>query len=69
MEGYFLAGNLNKSDRYSAQEMWNELTRLVEEGSLEETDIPKVSTIQNWIARYAAQHKQNMAQAVADRNE
>lgn len=36
--------------------------KLAEEDSLEETDIPKVSTIQNWIARYAAQHKQNMAQ-------
>ncbi|GBB96390.1 hypothetical protein RclHR1_02740021 [Rhizophagus clarus] len=39
LEGYFLAGNLNKSDRYSTQKMWSELTQLVEEGSLEETDI------------------------------
>jgi hypothetical protein len=73
LEGYFLAGNLDKSNRYSAQEMWNELTKLVKEGSLEENDIPKVSTIQNWIARYAAQHKQNMAQrasqSVIHRNE
>jgi hypothetical protein len=61
LEGYFLAGNLDKSDRYNAQEMWIELTKLAEEDSLEETDIPKVSTIQNWIARYAAQYKQNMA--------
>ncbi|POG78478.1 hypothetical protein GLOIN_2v1812351 [Rhizophagus irregularis DAOM 181602=DAOM 197198] len=30
LEGYFLAGNLNKSDRYSVQEMWNELTKLAE---------------------------------------
>ena len=42
--------------------MFDELTKLVEEGSLEETDVPKVLTIQNWIARYAAQHRQNMAQ-------
>ena len=53
---------MNKSDRYNAQEMWNELIKLTEEGSLEETDIPKVLTIQNWISRYAAQHKQNMVQ-------
>ncbi|RGB22929.1 hypothetical protein C1646_775284 [Rhizophagus diaphanus] len=33
LEGYFLAGNLDKSDRYSAQEMWNELTKLVEEAN------------------------------------
>ncbi|CAB4415431.1 unnamed protein product [Rhizophagus irregularis] len=44
-EGYFLAGNLNKSDRYTALEMWNELTKFAEEGSLEEIDIPRVSTI------------------------
>ena len=49
--------------------MWNELTKLAEEGSLEETDIPKVQTIQNWIARYAAQHKQSMAQRLVTANE
>ncbi|PKC69824.1 hypothetical protein RhiirA1_439776 [Rhizophagus irregularis] len=32
--------------------MWNELTKLAEKGRLEETDIPKVSTIQNWIIRF-----------------
>ena len=30
------------------QKRWNELTKLVKKGSLEETDIPKVSTIQNY---------------------
>ncbi|RIA79598.1 hypothetical protein C1645_840308 [Glomus cerebriforme] len=62
--GKRITENLDKSDRYSTQEMWNELTKLVEKDSLEENDILKVSTIQNWIARYAAQHKQNMAQRV-----
>ncbi|CAG8852224.1 41793_t:CDS:1, partial [Gigaspora margarita] len=65
LEGYFLVGNANKSERYSAEEMWKELMELVKIGSLEESDIPKVSTIQNWIARYAAQHKQQTAQMIS----
>ncbi|RIB05182.1 hypothetical protein C2G38_2220385 [Gigaspora rosea] len=61
LEGYFLAGNINKSDRYSAEDMHNELIELVKIGSLEESDVPKVSTIQNWIGRYATQYKQKIA--------
>ncbi|CAG8754993.1 2310_t:CDS:2, partial [Dentiscutata erythropus] len=64
LEGYFLASNANKSERYSAEEMHKELIDLAKEGSLEKNDIPKVSTIQNWIARYAAQHKQKMAKMI-----
>ncbi|CAG8606057.1 40541_t:CDS:2 [Gigaspora margarita] len=62
LEDYFLLGNTNKSDKYSAEEMRKELIELVKVGNLEESDIPKVSTIQNWIARYAMQHKQKTAQ-------
>ncbi|RIB00827.1 hypothetical protein C2G38_2232810, partial [Gigaspora rosea] len=61
LEGYFLAGNINKSDRYTAEEMHTELLELVKTGNLEESDVPKVSTIQNWIGRYATQHKQKIA--------
>ncbi|CAB4404485.1 unnamed protein product [Rhizophagus irregularis] len=35
---------------------------LVEEGILEEEEIPKVSTISNWIARYAQTHHKLKAQ-------
>ncbi|RIB07417.1 hypothetical protein C2G38_2046015 [Gigaspora rosea] len=62
--GYFLVGNANKSEKYSAEKMWKELMELVKIGNLKESDIPKVSTIQNWIARYVAQHKQKIAQKV-----
>ncbi|CAG8840170.1 28464_t:CDS:2, partial [Gigaspora margarita] len=41
LEGYFLAGNADKSDRYTAEEMYNELLELVKAGSLEESDVPK----------------------------
>ncbi|CAG8811575.1 43673_t:CDS:2, partial [Gigaspora margarita] len=60
LEEYFLVGNANKSDRYSAEKMQKELIELVKIGSLEKSDVPKVSTIQNWIARYVMQHKQKM---------
>ncbi|PKC13739.1 hypothetical protein RhiirA5_372007, partial [Rhizophagus irregularis] len=46
-EAYFLAGDVNKSEKYTAQEMYNELKELVEEGILEAEEIPKVSTIGN----------------------
>jgi len=32
LEAYFLAGDINKSEKYTAQEMHNELKELVEEG-------------------------------------
>jgi len=35
---YFLAGDVDKSEKYTAQEMYNELKELVEKGILE---IPK----------------------------
>ena len=49
LEAYFLAGDINKSEKYIAQEMHNELKELVEEGILEKKEIPKVLTISNWI--------------------
>jgi hypothetical protein len=71
LEAYFLAGDINKSEKYTAQEMHNELKGLVEEGVLEEEEIPKVSTISNWIARYAQAHRKLRAQqalALVDRS-
>ncbi|RIB09172.1 hypothetical protein C2G38_2268640 [Gigaspora rosea] len=47
LEGYFLAGNINKSDRYIAQDMHNELVRLAQEGEIKMEEVPKVSAIQN----------------------
>src|ERR1044072_8660492 len=41
LEAYFLAGDVNKSEKYTAQEMHNELKELVEEGILKAEEIPK----------------------------
>jgi len=51
--------------------MHNELKGLIEEGVLEEEEIPKVSTIGNWISRYAQVHRKLKAQqalALVDRS-
>src|SRR6185369_4671070 len=69
LEAYFLAGDINKSEKYTAQEMYNELKEPVEEGILEAEEIPKVSTIGNWITRYAQAHcKVQAQQALAQVN-
>lgn len=61
LEGYFLAGNVNKSDRYTAQDMHQALQEKVLEGEIESDIVPKISTIQNWIARYTREHREQAA--------
>jgi hypothetical protein len=65
LEEYFLAGNVDKSCRMTAQDMWNLLTLKAREGEIESLDIPKVTTIQGWITHYAAQlHEKNAQTAL-----
>jgi len=52
LELFFLNGNRRQKDRMNAQDMYSELLKYVETGELEKEDIPKVSTIQNWINTY-----------------
>ena len=61
LEGYFLAGNVNKSDRYTAQDLYEELVRHAQDGEIKMEKMPKVVTIQNWIGRYTREHKQEAA--------
>src|SRR6266498_1481712 len=53
LELFFLNGNRRSEDRMNARSMRDELLKHVEAGELEEEDIPKVNTIQNWINTYA----------------
>ena len=64
LEECFLVGNVDKSRRMNAQDMWNLLNLKVQEGEIESSDIPKVMTIQGWITRYAAQLREKSAQTV-----
>ena len=57
----FLAGNIESRKKLSAQEMQQELLNHVEQGEIEESEVPKVPTIQNWIhalsnAQYHRKH-------------
>ena len=53
LELFFLNGNRKSEDKMNAQGMHNELLKYIEAGELDEEDIPKVNTIQNWINTYA----------------
>ena len=64
LEECFLAGNVDKSYRMTAQDMWNLLTLKAQEGEIESSEIPKVMTIQGWITRYAAQLREKSAKTV-----
>ena len=46
----------------TAQDMWDFLTSKAQEEEIESLDIPKVTTIQGWITRYAAQLREKSAQ-------
>jgi hypothetical protein len=63
LEQCFLAGNIDKSCRMSAQEMLDYLKLKMEEGEIESSDLPKLSTIQGWITRFTAQLREKSAQA------
>ena len=52
LERYFLAGNINKSDRYTAQNMYDELVQCAQEDEIKIEEISKIATIQNWISHY-----------------
>jgi hypothetical protein len=42
--------------------MLESLKKKVEGGELGNDEIPKLQTVQSWISRYSAQHRQKMAE-------
>ena len=58
LKSFFLNGNLNQHDKMSAKDMYNELLVFVESGELEAENVPKITTIQNWISSYARTFKE-----------
>ena len=57
MEMIFLNGNIDKRNKMSAPEMYDNLMERALQGEIEKEDIPKTSTIQNWIANYTRTFK------------
>jgi hypothetical protein len=69
LEGYFLAGNVNKTDRMSAKDMVMQLQDLAKEGEIQLEDVPEIKTVEGWIARYSSSLKKKYAaQRVAENN-
>ena len=68
MKGYFHSGNANRCDRYTAERMLSELQALAVPGKeLYGVALPKIQTIKNWITRYAAECKEEMAEITLQR--
>jgi hypothetical protein len=57
----FHTGTANPNHKFSAQQMHDELVQCSQYGELDENDIPKVSTIQNWITSFSRKWKEIMA--------
>jgi len=64
LQAFFLAGDKNKTERMSANEMVEELKELVKEGEIQTDEILQVKTIENWISRTSAALRK---QAAAER--
>lgn len=48
---------VNSNQKLSAQQICEELLRHVQNGELEESDVPKGTTIQNWITGFSHKWK------------
>ena len=62
LEGFFLAGNVNKTDRMSAKDMIIQLKKLAEEGEIQDSEVPEIKTVEGWITRYSASLRKESAE-------
>jgi hypothetical protein len=53
----FLAGNMEKSKKYSPEDMLKELQRLIKTNELEAENIPSLQQIKSWVSRFSQHHK------------
>ncbi len=58
---YFLSGDIDKKNRFTAFIILEELQKKVALGELEINEIPKIKTIENWIIWYNQEHKKESA--------
>lgn len=61
LESFFLAGEVDRTKRYTAETMLEELNVMVEEGQVDRSEVPKLQTIRGWITSYAAAFKKKNA--------
>ena len=58
----FLAGNIDKSNKFSPEDMLNNLKTCVEDCELETDNIPTLPQIKSWITRFNQYHKKHAAE-------
>ncbi|CAJ0649053.1 6420_t:CDS:2 [Entrophospora sp. SA101] len=66
LEIMFHTGTVNPNQKMTADNMHEELLECVKNEELEEEEIPKISTIVNWITRTYACWKKQMAEETLD---
>ena len=57
----FHTGTANPRQKLSAEQMYTELLERVHQGEMIEEELPKVSTIANWISAFSRKWKTAMA--------
>ena len=62
LRAYFLSGNVDKKNRFTAETMLADLKQRVEAGMLDPNELPKIKTIENWIKRFSREHKKESAE-------
>ncbi|RHZ82229.1 hypothetical protein Glove_110g46 [Diversispora epigaea] len=68
LEIMFHSGTANPRQKLNAQQMHEELLRRAEIGEIEENEIPKVTTISNWITVFSRKWKEAMALRTLEEN-
>ncbi|CAG8776758.1 45767_t:CDS:2 [Gigaspora margarita] len=61
LKSLFHAGDEDKSKRYTAKEMLQDLQKRVQTGELEADEILQLKTIENWIGQYSSLYKKEAA--------
>ncbi|CAG8784036.1 513_t:CDS:1, partial [Gigaspora margarita] len=61
LENMFHAGTIDSKDKFTDQEMYDELLKQAQYSEFDQSNVSKISTINNWIATFSRKWKQNMA--------
>ncbi|CAG8850090.1 16091_t:CDS:1, partial [Racocetra persica] len=64
LENMFHAGIADSKNKFTGQEMYDKLLKRAQRGEFDQSDVPKVFTINNWIATFSRKWKQNMGQDI-----
>jgi hypothetical protein len=67
LERFFLEGNIHKNRRMNGHSMREKLVEKQENGELaRDVEIPELSSINNWITRFASKSKKNLSEQAID---